>query len=123
MTAEEDRLYRIKTGLSIIHKAQRELRKVKIKWNDEYIIVEPILLFDYHNNEDYHLSPFVMEFNQFAKSFQLDMVFKMEMLKDQIDPNQNGTVNLWSDEELESRIKGVSNAKLIGRVNFPTKNR
>lgn len=123
MTAAEDRLQRIETGLVIIRNAQRELRKIKIKLNREYYVIEPILLFDYQDNEDYHLSPFVMEFNQFAKSFQLDMVDEMEMLSEQIDPSENGIINLWSDEDLESKVKVAGNAKLIGRVKFPTKNR
>lgn len=123
MTAAEDRLQRIEIGLSIINNAQRELRKIKIKLNREYYVIEPILLFDYQDNEDYHLSPFVMEFNQFAKSFQLDMVDEMEMLSEQIDPSENGIINLWSDEDLESKVKVAGNAKLIGRVKFPTINR
>lgn len=123
MTAAEDRLQRIETGLVIIRNAQRELRKIKIKLNREYYVIEPILLFDYQDNEDYHLSPFVMEFNQFAKSFQLDMVDEMEMLSEQIDPSENGIINLWSDEDLESKVKVAGNAKLIGRVKFPTINR
>ena|SRR5690554_424014 len=95
MTAAEDRLQRIETGLVIIRNAQRELRKIKIKLNREYYVIEPILLFDYQDNEDYHLSPFVMEFNQFAKSFQLDLVDEMEMLSKQIDPSITGILSKY----------------------------
>ena len=121
MTAEQDRLDRINLGLRIILNAQRDLRRVQVTINGEKIVIDPMLLFDYHDNEDFKLSPFVMEFSTFAKSFQLDQVTDMIVLSNPIDPAINGSINLWTKDEIESRLKSVENAKLIGRVHFPTK--
>lgn len=113
---DENRLNVINTGLAIILKAQRELRKVKVLLNNETFIIDPILLVNYENNEDFKLSPFVTDYSSTSKSFRLDSVSKMEMLNVRIDSPTFTDFNTLSDADIISRMKFPINAVIMGRV-------
>lgn len=122
MTAQEERTQRIGIINSIILKAQRDFRQicVTLKDNSKYVM-DPMILIDYVDNDDFKLSPMVMEWGQTPQSAYLEDVYSVNaVLGSKVSPdnNDNGKLELYSDIELVKSIAGVQNAIVSGRIRF-----